>query len=60
MFKGQERINCTVTQSKTKETDPTFVKVIWERELELPPNRPAGQEIIVTFSYDVNSVILSI
>ena len=57
MFEGQERINCTVTQSKTKETDPTFVKVIWEGELELPPNRPAGQEIIVTFSYDVNSVM---
>ena len=56
-FEGQERLNCTVTQSKTPDDDPNFVKTIWQGDLELPPGRPAGQQINVKFSYDENSII---
>ena len=36
---------------------PNFVKTIWQGDLELPPGRPAGQQINVKFSYDENSII---
>jgi tellurite resistance protein len=54
---GQTAINCTVTESDNKETDPRWVKVIWEGDLELPPNRPAQQEVQITYSYDENQVM---
>ncbi|PHR93137.1 MAG: hypothetical protein COA69_04085 [Robiginitomaculum sp.] len=54
---GQTAVNCVVTESNTNETDPKFVKIIWEGDLELPANRPANQEIIVRFSYDQNQVM---
>lgn len=54
---GQTSVECKVTESSTIETDPTFVKVIWEGDLELPPNRPAGQEIEITFQYDENQIM---
>lgn len=54
---GQEFVNCQVTETKHKETDPQFVKTIWEGELELPEGRPAGQEIRVTFSYTANQTM---
>lgn len=54
---GQEAVNCTVTESSTIESDPKFVKVIWEGKLSLPPGRKAGQEIKVTFSYDENQIM---
>ena len=57
MAEGQTAVNCVVTESNTKETDPKFVKIIWEGDLELPPGRPANQEIIVRFSYDQNQVM---
>jgi molecular chaperone DnaK len=53
----QPRIDCTVTESKNEEIDPRFVKIIWEGELELPPDRPAGQEIQVTYSFDDNQIM---
>src|SRR5690606_22965341 len=53
----QTGANYKVTESSTIETDPTFVKLIWEGSLELPPNRPAGQKIDVTFSYDENQIM---
>ena len=28
------------------------MKVIWQGELRLPPDRPEGQEVQVTFGYD--------
>ena len=49
-YEGQTGVDCKVTESSTIESDPQFVKVIWEGSLELPPNRPEGQEIKVTFS----------
>lgn len=57
MQEGQEGVNCEITESNAPETDPTFVKVIWEGKLPLPPGRPAGQEIKVTFRYDENQVM---
>ncbi len=49
---NQTVISCKVTQGEDE--DPEFVKVVYEATLELPPNRPAGREVRVTFSYDAN------
>lgn len=54
---GQESVSCKVTESSAPETDPRFVKVIWEGDLELPAKRNAGQEIKITFSYDENQIM---
>ena len=54
---GQEGVDCKLTESTAPETDPRFVKIIWEGALELPAGRPAGQEIKVTFSYDENQMM---
>lgn len=54
---GQTSVNCDVTQSVAPETDPRFVKVIWRGSLQLPPGRPAGQEVIVTYGFDANNVM---
>lgn len=54
---GQEGVHCRVTESNAPETDPRFVKIIWEGELSLPPGRPSNQEIKVTFSYDENQIM---
>jgi molecular chaperone DnaK len=54
---GQEVVQCRVTQSVAPEKDPRFVKVIWSGELELPSDRPKGQEIQVTFGFDTNNVM---
>ncbi len=57
VYEGQEAVNCKVTESTSAETDPRFVKVIWEGDLPLPPGRPANQEVRVTFSYDDNQIM---
>ena len=55
---GQTAVNCTITQSATREQDPDFVRVIWKGELgPLPADRPPNMEIRVTFSYDTNQVM---
>tara|TARA_R110002072_G_C7963504_1_gene534100 strand:+ start:1003 stop:2505 length:1503 start_codon:yes stop_codon:yes gene_type:complete len=54
---GQEAVNCQLTESTSPETDPRFVKVIWEGELKLPSGRPEGQEIRITYSYDDNQMM---
>ena len=56
-FDGQSALDCTITESKSPETDPRFVKIIQEETLELPPNRPQGQEIQITYEYDENQII---
>ena len=33
------------------------MKVIHEQTLDLPPDRPAGQEVEVTYSYDENQTM---
>ena len=54
---GQEALNCSVTESVEATTDPRFAKTIWQGDLELPPGRPANQEIRVTYAYDENQVM---
>ena len=51
MSDNQTGVQCRVTQSQTEETDPDFVKVVWDGDLTVPGGRPAGQEIKVTYSY---------
>jgi molecular chaperone DnaK len=54
---GQEAVNCVVTESASLETDTTFAHVIWQDKLKLPPDRPAGQEIKITYSYTENQTM---
>ncbi len=55
---GQTEVDCVVTQSSTRESDPDFVRTIWSGDLgPLPPNRPSDQQIDVHFSYDTNQVM---
>jgi molecular chaperone DnaK len=56
-YDGQVAVQCEITQSLSPETDKKFVNIIWEGLLELPPDRPAGQKINVTYSYDDNSMM---
>ena len=51
MSDNQTIVKCEVTQCSVEETDPNFVTIIWEGDLEIQGGRPAGQEIKVTFSY---------
>jgi molecular chaperone DnaK len=54
---GQTAVECQITECTAPERDPRFVKVIWKGGLALPPGRPAGQEIRVTYAYDENQVM---
>jgi molecular chaperone DnaK len=54
---GQEGVTCKITESSAPETDPKFVKIIWEGDLELPSGREAGQQIDVTYSYNDNQIM---
>ena len=55
---NQTAVKCTVTESNAEETDPDFVKKVWEGYLgPLPSGRPAGQKVQVTFSYDENQTM---
>jgi molecular chaperone DnaK len=51
----QTELDCSVTQSQFPETDPEFVNVLDKAMFRgLPPGRPGGRPIEVTFSYDLN------
>lgn len=54
---GQTKINCRITESKSPETNPKFVKIIHEQDLTIPEGLPAGQEIEVQYSYDENQMM---
>ena len=54
---NQRAIDIKITESKSEETDPKFVKIIHEEEMLLPEGRPRGQEIEVTYAYDENQVM---
>ena len=56
-YEGQTVVKCQVTESVNEETDPKFAHVRGMKDLPLPPGRPAGQEIKVTFRYDVNQTM---
>ena len=55
----QTTVDCTITECDHEELDydPTFVRVIGQASLRLPPGRPAGQEILATYEYDINQII---
>ncbi len=52
----QAAVNCIITQSPNQETDPRFVRVIWDGKLDIPP-RPRGQAIDITYSYSENGIM---
>lgn len=54
---SQTSVICSITQAPTPEVDPRFVRVIWEGSIELPPGRPAGQEVKITYSYNENGTM---
>lgn len=49
---NEKLIEVDITQGEDE--DPKFVNVIGRLSLEVPPNRPKGCEVAVTFSYDEN------
>ena len=57
VYDGQSTVNCKITESKSPESNPKFVKIIHEAELKIPENLPSGQEIEVTYSYDINQMM---
>ena len=57
VYDNQQSINFKLTSSNSLETDPSFVTIVWDGGLPLPPGRPAGQEVKVTFSFDDNGVM---
>jgi molecular chaperone DnaK len=57
---GQAKVLCRITESELEELDPTNVTVLNQdvpHELTLPPNRPAGQEIKVTYEYQIDQTV---
>lgn len=54
---GQTTAGLTITESTANETDPAFVKILWQGDLELPGGRPMNQPISVTYSYDENQIM---
>lgn len=49
---NQEIINVEITQGEN--VDPEYVSRIAQEDFHLPPNRPAGRPIEVTYKYDDN------
>jgi molecular chaperone DnaK len=54
---NQTEVECKVTECSYDERDPDLVTIKKSAVLKLPPGRSAGQEIRVTYSYDVNQVV---
>lgn len=54
---NQTAVNLRITQSPIEEKDPRFVRIIWNGQLDLPPNRPKGKEVRVTYAYQENGVM---
>ncbi|MCY3630393.1 MAG: Hsp70 family protein [Rhodothermaceae bacterium] len=55
----QTSVDCSITECDHEEIDydSRFIRVLGEGTLKLPPGRPAGQEIIVTYEYDINQIM---
>ncbi|WP_166442521.1 Hsp70 family protein [Phragmitibacter flavus] len=49
---NEQEIHVDITQGE--DSDPRYIDVIGRLTLDVPPGRPAGCEIKVTFSYDEN------
>jgi molecular chaperone DnaK len=52
MTEGQTEVEVSITQGE--DTMPEYINKIATYRFQLPPNRPAGCPIKVTYSYDVN------
>jgi len=52
LYEGQSQIEVTITQGE--DIDPRYVNKIATYRFELPPGRPAGMPVKVTYSYDLN------
>jgi len=52
MERDQQAVLCRVTQCEHE--DPEFAEILWQDSLALPPDRPAGREVSVTYTYDAN------
>jgi molecular chaperone DnaK len=52
---GQETVGIKITQGE--DSDPDFIDIIHEEDMELPRGRPSDQPIEVTYSYDVNQLM---
>jgi molecular chaperone DnaK len=49
---GQQSLNVRVTQCESD--DPEYAKVLFDDDMPLPPNRPAGRPVEITYTYDTN------
>jgi molecular chaperone DnaK len=56
-YEGQVVVSCRITEASDSTDDPRFVNVKASYELPLPANRPAGQEIEVTYSFDDSQIM---
>lgn len=54
---GQEEVSCRVTESRTLETNPKFVKVVADEALALPAGAQEGDEIEITYSFTENQTM---
>ena len=50
-------VSSRITEASDSTDDPRFVNVKAIQELPLPANRPAGQEIEVTYSFDDSQIM---
>jgi len=58
IYEGQEGIDISVTEAEDNdEFDLDWVTTIWKGTMDLPPNRPAGCKIEVTYSFDESGVM---
>jgi molecular chaperone DnaK len=58
IHEGQDSVDIEISESRSPERDPTFVKIIQKGELgPLPSGRPSGQEIKITYSFDDNQIM---
>ena len=54
---GQINVRCDVTESKNEERDPRFVTVVATKNLPLPPDRPAGRKLKITYGFTDNQTM---
>jgi molecular chaperone DnaK len=55
MTDGQTEVEVTITQGE--DISPEYINKITTQRFQLPPDRPAGCPIKVTYSYDVNQMM---
>lgn len=53
----QESVHCRVTESRTAETNPKFVKIVADEDLELPAGVKQGDEFEITYSFTENQTM---